>query len=348
MSNLNPEEIASLMQAIETGQAQSGQGVDAPRAPVSTFDFTNPQRNIPGPMPALDGVNETIARAFGGALAGRTRKRLTVQAGNIDAMRFESLRPLMDPPALVGIIQMEPLGDDALLLVERNLAESLVLAGLGAKDTRPDIPEGPGGPTLTNLEIVVLRRLLSLITEGFATAYRKIVRFKPRLTRVETDPRMASPAGDHDLFVMSGFEVSGEIAGRFQLAMPFSALEAVRKKLNPVRRSVNPDTNPNFARALQRQVRAVDLDLIVELGRAPVSYERLLNLGEGDVLLLDSDEGSQLKVNVQGHTKFLGRPTVEGGNLALAIEQVVDRFEEEPTKLRHGLISGLPPPSQNR
>ncbi|MCP4502190.1 MAG: hypothetical protein GY822_19710 [Deltaproteobacteria bacterium] len=345
MSTLNQDEIASLMAAIEDGQVDKSASGE-PRGPVSVFDLTNPQRNVPGPMPALDGINENIARAFGGALAGRTRKRLTIQHGTIDAMRLEEIRPLMDPPSVVGIIEMDPIGEDVLLLVERNLAESLILAGLGAKDARPEVPDGTVDSALTNLELVVLRRLLSLITSGFAKSYRSIVKFKPTLTRVETDPRMTTASQLRDLFVLSSFEVTGEIAGRFQLAMPFSVLEATRKRLSPVKRLVNPDDQPLFARALDKQVSSVELDLIVKLGRAPVSYDRLLNLGEGDVLLLDTDEGSQLKVSISGHTKFLGRPCVEGGNLAITVEEVVDKNEMNPTKVRYGLISGLPPPSQ--
>ena len=93
-------------------------------------------------------------------------------------------------------------------------------------------------------------------------------------------------------------------------------------------------------------MRAVDLELVVEIGRAPVSYERLLNLGEGDVLLLDSDEGSQLSVNVQGNAKFLGRPTVSGGNLALTVDTVVDNAEDDLSKAQNGLIGALVPHSQ--
>lgn len=328
MSTLNPDEIASLMQAIEDGQlAQSEENAGAPSGPVSVCDLTNPERNVPEPMPALDGVHEVIARSFSSALAGRTRKRMVILPGAPGRTRLEDMRPLMTPPTVIAVMQLRPGTAPALLLLDRNLAESLVLAGLGAPDATPDdaMSEDVG---LTTLERVVLRRLLSLITDGVKEGFAPIMPTQPEVTRIETDPRMATAAGGRDVFILTSFEVSGEVEGRFSLAFPFEAVEHARENLSPQAPNPRPQDDPAFNRALRQHIQKTDLDVSVELGRAPMSFADLQKLSEGDVVMLGTDESDELPVTVGDRVRLFAEPTSRGGHLAVVVTRLLADSEE--------------------
>ncbi len=329
MSTLNPDEIASLMQAIEDGQlAQSEPAPGAPSGPVAVCDLTNPERNVPEPMPALDGVHETIARSLASALAGRTRKRMVIRPGAPGRMRLEDMRPLMTPPTVLAVMELRAGADTALLLIDRELAEALVLAGLGAPDASPDdaMSEDVG---LTSLERVVLRRLLSLSCKGVREGFAPIISLQPKVTRIETDPRMATAASGRDIFILTSFEVSGEVEGRFSFAIPFSVIEASRENLSPRRPQPIASDNPEFQKSLRRHLKKTELDISVELGRTPMTYEKLQALQEGDVLLLGTDENDALPVTVGDRVRLLAEPTSRGGHLAVRVQELLTDPPEE-------------------
>ena len=59
---------------------------------------------------------------------------------------------------------------------------------------------------------------------------------------------------------------------------------------------------------------------IVVLTCYDAPFARLLDLKEGDILLLDTAEEGTLPVTVQGRPKLRGTPAVVGGSMALVVE----------------------------
>ena len=324
MATLNPEEIESLMAAIDEGTfGPPPTGPNAPSGPVSSCDLTNPERNIPEPLAVLEQVGDEIARLFASALVGRTRFRVSVQTTRVTRSRYEQLFSLMSPPNLTAVIQLGTSDDAALLIVERDLAERLLMAGLGGSGNALNTHAETIDNELTALERQVLMRLLGLICTPIRTAYANVIKLRPKLLRVESDPRLAATASQSSVAILSSFRMEGELEGQFQLAVPFSALEPARELLvGPVRKPLTVD--PAFQAALQAHINAVEVDVTVSLGYCEMSLSRLQNLQPGDVLTLDTDEASLLDVHVGDRLKFLARPTVRNSNVAVTIEDVVN------------------------
>ena len=59
----------------------------------------------------------------------------------------------------------------------------------------------------------------------------------------------------------------------------------------------------------------------VEMGRATLSFSKLLDLKVGDLLMLEGSESSPLPVYIQGRRKLTGAPRVVGGSLAVALDK---------------------------
>lgn len=67
----------------------------------------------------------------------------------------------------------------------------------------------------------------------------------------------------------------------------------------------------------------MDVELLVELGRTQVKGRDLLELGIGDVLLLNQDVHDPLTVRVEGIPKFKAHAGMSKGNKAFQIAEAL-------------------------
>jgi flagellar motor switch protein FliM len=333
-ATLTPEEIKALMSAIQDGRVNTESTARAERSEVVPYDLTSQDRIIRGQMPTLDAINEQVASMLGIGLAGRTRVALRVTSSPATLLKFADLVPLLAPPASVCILGLGASYGFALAVLEPGLAEALLSAALGDRRVRP--PEGTSEARreLTSVEQLVLRRLLLILTDAMAQAWAPVLPFQPEVLRFELDPRMATIAPPTDVGIVSGFELKGGIEGRLQLVIPYAAVESAKQKLCSPRR-LSQRADERFADALAREVEQVAVEIRGIYGRTKIPFAKLLDLQQGDVLLLDSDEGKPIPVIVQGREKLRGSPTVSGGSLALVLDQPLLAPAQTPPTLVH-------------
>lgn len=330
---LNPEEINALMSAIQDGRINQP---DAPKKQGSAvpYDLTSQDRVIRGQMPTLDAINEQIASIFAMGLAGRTRLSIRVTSGPASLLKFGDFNSMLSPPATVCVMSLGKAGSQALLVLEPSLADTLIAAALGDKRGKNDeVPNGESRRELTNVERNVLRRLLSIFTEGMTTAWAPVLPFRPEIARFESDPRLAVIAPVNEAAVLCAFELDGALKGLIQLAMPYTAIEPAKKALmSPPKLSTHSDSR--FADQLAEEIQQVNVEMRVLLGKSRLTVRRLLDLEAGDVLTLGTSEGVSLPVFVQGRAKFTGQPRVVGGSMAIELdrgplEEIRRPFEQE-------------------
>ncbi len=322
MATLNPDEIQALMSAIQTGQVapEAAGGAGAPRGPVTPYDLTSQDRVIRGQLPTLDAINEQVASLLGNGLSGRTRLSLRVQSSPATLLKFIDFNSLLAPPSTVCVLSLGKGGGQGIVVLEPGLSDALLAAALGDRRARTDdVPTEPRRD-LTSVERQVLKRLLTLLTSAMTVAWEKVLPFRPEVLRFESDPRLAVIAPPNEAAILCSFEVTGAFAGRLQLALPYSAVEPAKKLLaSPPRLNMGGDAR--FAKLLATEIQQVDVALRVHLGTSEVTVQRLLDLEIGDVLTLNTSEGSALPVFVEGKLKILGQPRVVGGGMAVVVEQ---------------------------
>lgn len=314
---LNSDEVNALMSAIEDGRVEHA----AEKAPnVVAYDLTSQDRVIRGQMPTLDAIHESLASSFGMGLAGRTRLSLEVTSSPAALLKFADVHALLAPPALVAILALGPGHGQAILILEPGLVDALLAAALGDRKATVDDAPPADRRELTAVERAVLKRLLTVFTDGMEKAWAQVLPFKPEVIRFETDPRLAHIAPANEAAILSGFELSGAFTGRLQLALPYSVVEPARKLLVATPR-MGAMADARFAANFAKELERVTVELRAVLGQAEVPLSRILELEKGDVLTLDTSETSALGIWVEGRLKLSGRPTVSSGALAVVIEQ---------------------------
>lgn len=314
---LNPEELNALMSAIQDSRVPATAAPDA--VPVAPYDLISQDRIIRGQMPTLDAINERVASMLAYGLSGRTRLSIRVNTAPASLMKFADFNVLLAPPATLCIFSLGPGHGMAVGVLEPGLSDALLAVALGDRKARRDEIVSEARRDLTTVERLVLRRLLSILTDAMAVAWVEVLPFKPELLRFESDPRLAIIAASNDVAVLSSFELTGGISGRLQLAIPYAAVETAKKLLtSSPRMSYGGDVR--FSAELARELELVEVELSAVLGTTSLFLERLLSLEIDDVISLSSNENEPLTVLVQGRPKFAGSPQVVGGNLCIVLE----------------------------
>ena len=67
-------------------------------------------------------------------------------------------------------------------------------------------------------------------------------------------------------------------------------------------------SDKRFTRALKRELNAVPIETIAQLGESEISLQKLLQLKVGDILKLDSDERTEIPLQIEGRSKLYGMP----------------------------------------
>ncbi len=328
---LNENEVNALMEAIEDGNVPTSE--HAGDVEVLPYDLTSQDRVIRGQMPTLDSINDRIASLFAAGLAGRTRLQIRVGTSPATLMKFADFNALLAPPATVGLIDLGTGFGPAALVLEAGLAEALLAAAMGDRGARRDVPSGYEGPRdLTNIDRLVLKKVLSTLTTAMRDAWQDVMPFDPKIVRFETDPRLAVIAPPGDVAILSSFSIEGSIEGHLQLGIPYAAVEPAKKILSsPVRPGAR--TSARFAAAIARELKQVKVELRAILGTARMSMSDFLSLSEGDVVGLGVDEDDDIEVLVEGVPKLRGRPGSHNGSLTVTVTEGIrqpQQDEEEP------------------
>jgi flagellar motor switch protein FliM len=319
MATLNADEVNALMEAINEGRVAETEGANAAAAAVAPYDLTNRDRIIRGQMPTLDAINEQIASMLGTGLAGRTRLNLKVTSTPATLIKLVDFNALLAPPTIVGVIALGPGLGLALVALEPGLGDALLAAAMGDRNARTDDQPDPRRE-LTSVERLVLKRLLTLLTDAMGRAWFPVLPLQPELQRFESDPRLAIIGPPNEAAILTTFEVAGTMSGRLQLVIPFATVEPVKKSLSSPPR-VNAGSDTRFAARLADELAEVPVELAALLGRTVLSVRRILELEVGDVITLDTDEGSPVPLLIEGRHKLEGQPRVVGGSNAIVLDQ---------------------------
>jgi len=319
-SPLDAQELEALMQAIQEGRVgtESEAGSEQGDGSIVPYDLTSQDRIIRGQMPTLDSINERIASSFGKGLGGRLRLELRVSSSPAILMKFSEVTGTVADQTVTGVLSLGAGHGLALIILQGSLTRGLLSAALGDRSVGNSAQSADAHAELTGVEKLVLKHILGQLSDGMEVAWADVLPFKPEVLRFESDPRMAVIATPSDVAVLCTFEVTGALDGKLLLAIPYSAVEPAKKALTSPPR-LGGQRDAKFSQALGREIEAVEVELRVEIGRRSLSLGELVEMKVGDVITLNTNEGSPLPVFVQGRQKMTASPRVVGGGMAIEV-----------------------------
>lgn len=279
------------------------------------YDFRRPDKLSKDQLRTLQQINETFARLVSSNLSAYLRAPVQIDLVALEQVPYEDyLRGINH--SVFTIMSLPPLAGQAVLEMEFGLVFTMIDRMLG----------GPGKPikrnNLTDIERPLLRQTIERMFSALKTSWETVVMVNPTVEGTEMSGQFVQIAPPTDVAVTILFEVRMSGARHaMSICIPYQVLKPITGKLSAQKWFSGGTRKATTTTRLQlsQQVQESKVPLAVTLGKAKVSVGKFLALREGDTLTLDQLVEQPLSLSVNGRTKFVGRPAIQGKKIVFAV-----------------------------
>ncbi|HID11046.1 MAG TPA: flagellar motor switch protein FliM [Candidatus Latescibacteria bacterium] len=317
---LSQREIDALLSAAP-------EEVERKEPEVKFYDFKHPDRLSRDQVRVLRTVHEGFSRVLSTYLSTTARMMVDVELVSVDQVMYMEFTMGMSNPTCIYILKIEGLSGNALLEISPELVFFVIDRLFG----------GPGQVVVENrpvtlIEQTVLRKIVERMLEFLDSAWAQVHPMGFKIDDFETNPQFVQIAPASEPVVVFPFQVAlRELKFPMNICFPYFVLEPVLKKFTP--RSwmaiSRQESDERAEEHIQDVLKVTEVEVVVELGEVYISLRDLLELEEGDVLILDKRVEEELKVKVNERLKFFGRPGVYRNRKAVLIAREASIEEQE-------------------
>ncbi len=320
---LSQEEVDALMSGVSSGDIDTESDKPEEVEGVKTYDLINQDRIVLGRMPVMEVINERFVKYFRESVRGLISREVEITIDGPKMVKYGELLKKTPLPASFNILQLSPLRGTGLLILDANLIFTVVdnyFGGNGKFHTKIE------GREFTNLEMRIINKLVTLILNGMKESWKEVLAVNFNCERSELSPHFINAISSTDLLIISSFAVEIDTNKcKFSLCIPFSSVEPIKEKLYGGYQA-RADDDGSWVRRLEERVKGASLQVSGEIGRADITIEEFLRLGEGDIIQLNTKPSDPVKLNIEGVTKFVGIPGIYRGQYAI---QVIGTIKKE-------------------
>ncbi len=317
---LSPETVDALLAAID----DKGQKPIKERN-VQTYDFKRALRFSQDHIRILTRIHENYARLMTTYSSAQLRTIIQASVHSVEQMPFEEFVKSITENSILSLFVASPLQGQMVLEVAPDLAYAMLDRMLGGQGVHTDKLKH-----LTEIETMVIERILSKILESFQDAWTSVLKLKTELKELEVNPHFLQIVSPNETVVTVTLTVKvGEVTGNIRVCLPHVVLEPIMPRLSAHHWLSNQkkDREPQESKELEKRLKKTKLGIIAELGHSEITIEEFLNLEDGDVIRLNQTVSDPLIVKVDNQVKFHGQPGTSKGRMAIQITEVKEEEE---------------------
>ena len=314
---LSQDEVDALLNGV-TGVT------DEPPAPeertgVRPYNLATQERIVRGRMPTLEIINERFARLLRIGLFNFVRRTAEISVGPVRVVKYSEFVRNLVVPTNLNLVQIKPLRGTGLLIFNPDLVYLIIdnlFGGNGQFHTRVE------GRDFTQTEQRIIQRMLAVVFEDLEKAWQPVHPISIEYMRSEMNTQFANIATPNEVVVVTTFNIElGSAGGEFHICMPYSMIEPIRDILCSSLQGEAMDVDKRWVKMLSKQVQSADVEMIVNLGKAELTLQQVLNMQPGDVISLDIAQ--PLVAEVDNVPVMECKCGVFNGNYALKVERLL-------------------------
>ncbi|MBN2644252.1 MAG: flagellar motor switch protein FliM [Desulfuromonadaceae bacterium] len=316
---LSKDEIAELLSAFRDGSLdaeleQEPDYHDEPRR-VSSFSLFENKAQGGLRLPNFDILLDAFARNASFALSNRLQRSVSVLRDSISSTDFETLMLECQKKEVIGILDLDPLKRNGLLIFDAKLAFTEVEIMLGAtgklKDTTPQ-------RAMTAIELNVIKDVFQDCCQELNKSFSTVEDLDSSLIRVETNPRLVNIVPNDTDMVVVAFAIKFDgFSAMMRLTIPYTALEPIREKMKSALGATL--SGGQWEEYLADEISEIEVNVSAELAAFDLTLRDVLNLRAGDILSLDGSTESAVRLLVEGKPKFAALAGLRDGKKAVRV-----------------------------
>lgn len=330
---LSQSEIDALLNQIpEGGEAEQGDGQSAPSTPLDTgfsrvikaYDFRRPDKFSKEQWGTLQSMYEAFSRFAGASFSSRLRTLVNIRLSSIDQGLYEEWQAQVPSQTACYVLSMQPMTGNIVVEFNLDVASEVVDRMLGGNGVLIDRTR-----EMSDVEVGLLRSFSSVVAQSLQEMWSAVVPVRSQLQDFGLDAGLIQVASPTDVVLTAFFEVSvGSRLGAMSICVPYTVLEPITSQLSAQVwfQSGRPSDSTDEERLLmQALIARTSLEMQVELGSVELPTSSLIELEEGDTIVLDQRVGRPLDITVDGRPRFRGLPGLSGKHLGIRVTDVVDQ-----------------------
>lgn len=332
---LSQSEIDALINAMVNEEAVGATPPAAPKprrfeAPpkrIRPYDFRRPDKFSKEQLRTLQFIHENFARLLNTFFAANFRTVVQMVVGAVDQNTYADFMRGIQNPSVITPFTLDPLPGTCVLDISPVVAFPMLDRMFG----------GPGHALqqlrpLTDIEASVMSRVIKGTLDALRDTWSNLMELHPRQGPIDTNPMFVQVVAPTEIVVTIAIDVRiGEHVGVITLCLPYTTLEPILEKLTAHNWYASSRREPSELDLsnLQERVGEAKVTLATQLGAAQLTIREILDLGPGDVVVLDRGPGDPALVLVGNQVKYQGRVGRLRGRMAVEIIGLAPKGEEE-------------------
>ncbi|TCV90773.1 flagellar motor switch protein FliM [Sulfurirhabdus autotrophica] len=314
---LSQEEVDALLRGV-TGEPDEAKGEESVSG-VRPYDIGRQERIVRGRMPTLELINERFARLFRIGLFNFMRRNAEISVGPVKVQKYSEFVRNLVVPTNLNLVHMNPLRGTALFIFDPNLVFLVVdslFGGDGRFHTRVE------GRDFTPTEQRIIQNMLKVVFEEYKKSWDPIYPIEFDYVRSEMNTQFANIATPTEVVVTTTFNIElGAGGGDFHVCMPYAMIEPIRDLLYSSMQADRNEVDQRWISLMRSQVQNAEVNLVANLGEAPITLGQIVNLKVGDVISLDIPEA--IVAEVDGIPVLECKYGILNGQYALKVNKVL-------------------------
>ncbi len=313
---LTQEEVELLLQTLGKGEKEGEKKVPEGVKGVEPLDPSLFERISAGRISGLELIFERWTSNLKRALTPVAPGIGNVYKEGTSIIRFSEFIQKLPVPSAIGLVNITPLRGYCFLIIDPKLVYSVVSSIFGGTSK----PYKIEGKEFTRIELRIVEKMLKAILTELESAWNSIMEVEVNLAGIEMNPTLLTVSKPREKVILLKIIVDLEgVSGFVYFAIPEEAIKPYIELLKGIRESEG-ETTFRMVQALKD----VPIKAEVILGRAVLTLRDVLNLKEGELLILSRSVREPVEVKVQGEEKFRAVLGQVGGSKAIKIYDYVE------------------------
>ena len=302
---LSQDEVDALLKGLDTGDIETEDDQEeSGGAEIEAFDWAARGLNIRGSMPLLEVVNSRFSQRFRSSLSTTLRKMVDITPDPMETTKFNDFQRSLPVPTSMHLFKIDPLRGPGILVIESRLVFGLVEAFFGGSGTGSTKIEGRD---FTPIEKKIIEKVVQIALLNMMESWEDVHPLKTDFIRSESNPLVVNVFPGEEILLSTRFEIElNKPLGSITFCMPVSSFQQIRHKLAGGYRDDETELDQVWVNGLRGRLSNTEVDMVVKLGRTQLSVRDLINLKEGDIIVLENNFKNPLMAQVAGIPKYQG------------------------------------------
>lgn len=317
---LNKAEIADLLSAIKDGTIPLD--IDPKElnefllcSPLDLFNLEKLDKEQTR-IPNFDIILDTFCRLYATSLTNQLQRTFSINRVMLESFEFQKFMADKSQPGAIGIMDMAPLVPGALIIFDPKLSFSMLEIMLGASN---ELESPELNRNLTTIELNILKESITDACRDLDKAFSQLLELNTALVKLENNARLVSIVEPESEVIVGTLNVRvGDYSGEIHLIFPYNTLEPLRDSLKELL-NITTQVKSSWQDILEDEIMDIPVTLTALSGTIPMTVRNVLNIQVGDVLELDYDPNTPLRVLVEDNQKFTAVSGTHNGNKAISL-----------------------------